>query len=95
MSIATNSLVQVVDELGRLRAKIADLKVREEELKTALDESGEEDVDGTLFRATVSRSDVDHVDWKTIAARFKPSKRLVKANTETKERVTVKVTSRN
>lgn len=90
----TKSLIQVVDELGKLRAQIADLTAKEEQLKEALRDSGESEIDGKLFRVTVSRTNVNTVDWKEVANRLNPSNQLVQAHTTTKERITVKVTAR-
>lgn len=94
MSTVTKPLTTLVDELGKLRAKIADLTTKEEELKETLRNSGESEIEGRLFRVTVSRTDVATVNWKEVANRLNPSSQLVNANTTVKERVTVKVVAR-
>lgn len=94
MSTVTKPLTTLVDELGKLRAKIADLTAKEEELKETLRNSGESEIEGRLFRVTVSRTDVATVNWKEVANRLNPSSQLVNANTTVKERVTVKVVAR-
>lgn len=49
----TNLTVAVVDRLGEVKAEIARLKDLEAELAARLIESGEDAIDGVLFRATV------------------------------------------
>jgi hypothetical protein len=44
----------IVDELGALKAQIADLTTKEGKLKKALSESGYAEIEGALFRATVT-----------------------------------------
>lgn len=52
----TNLSVAVVDRLGEVKAEIARLKEVEAQLAARLIESGEDAVDGGLFRATVVRT---------------------------------------
>ncbi len=88
-------LANIVDDLGRLKAEIADLEVRKGELEDVLVESGEAEIDGRLFRATVSIYDRATVAWKKIAKKLKASRQLIKANTaEPVEVITVKVVAR-
>jgi hypothetical protein len=47
------SCADIVDELGRLKAKKADLEAREEELNSQLRDVGPGAYEGRLFRATV------------------------------------------
>ena len=47
-------LSEVVDQLGRLKAKIADLCAQEEELKRLLILSDESAVDGKMYRASIT-----------------------------------------
>ena len=49
----TNLTVAVVDRLGEVKAEIARLKDLEAELAARLIASGEDAIDGALFRATV------------------------------------------
>ena len=83
----------LADELGAIKAQIADLKLREAAIKTDLHRIGGVH-EGALFRATVSESIRATVDWKSIAQKLKPSRQLVTANTTTKPVITVRVTSR-
>lgn len=52
----TNLSVAVVDRLGEVKAEIARLKEVEAQLAARLIESGEDAVDGGLFRATIVRT---------------------------------------
>ncbi len=88
-------LANIVDDLGRLKAEIADLEVRKGELEDVLVESGAAEIDGRLFRATVSIYDRATVAWKKIANKLNASRQLIKANTaDPVEVITVKVVAR-
>jgi hypothetical protein len=84
----------LVDQLGCIKAQIADLEKQEKSVRDALADSGLSEIEGELFRATVSRSEVAKVDWKTIAEKCEPSRQLIAAHTTSDERVTVRVVSR-
>lgn len=49
-------LAKKVDELGKVKAKIAELCEKESEIKLLLIDSGLSEIDGGKFRATVSKS---------------------------------------
>ena len=53
--MSTVNLAAIVDELGELKAAIAELTEKEKELKTIIAASGYAEFDGELFRATVSK----------------------------------------
>ena len=95
MATATlNDLGVVVDQLGKLMAKIKDLSNQEAELKALLKDSGESVVEGRLYRATVSKSEVSVVDWRAVAEKLEPSRQLVAAHTTESERVALRVVAR-
>ena len=95
MATATlNDLGVVVDQLGKLMAKIKDLSNQEAELKALLKDSGEPVVEGRLYRATVSKSEVSSVDWRAVAEKLEPSRQLVAAHTTESERVALRVVAR-
>jgi len=56
----------IVDELGALKARIANLTDEEKILKTALAESGYSEIDGALFRATVTWTERATLDTETV-----------------------------
>lgn len=77
-------LSAAVDRLALIKAEIAALTAEEKELKTILSESGHDVIEGTLHRAAVSQcAGRDSIDWAAIAARFNPSRQLIKAHTVT------------
>lgn len=88
------SAAKAADELGQVKARIAELEKEETRLRDQLVEFGAEAVEGSLFRVTVSRYESESINWKEIAAELKPTPKLVAKHTTTKERVTVKVNSR-
>lgn len=73
-----------VDRLAVIKATMAALTAEEKELKAVLSESGQAVIEGTLHRAAVSLcAGRDCIDWAGIAARFEPSRQLIKAHTTT------------
>jgi hypothetical protein len=88
------TLEETVDELGRIKARIANLTKQEEELRQELIAGGVSEVDGKLFHATISKYEVALTDWQTIAEKLSPSRQLVTAHTKIDGRTSVKVFSR-
>ena len=65
---ATSILGQMVDRLGFIQAEMAPLKKEEEQLKVQLRASEESEVEGDLFRATISRPQPGQkIDWEMVA----------------------------
>lgn len=68
----TNLTVAVVDRLGEVKAEIARLKELEAELAARLVDSGEREIDGSLFRATVvTTADSYSIDPKAAEAKLR------------------------
>lgn len=67
------NLAAIVDELGTLKAAIAELTEKEKELKTIVAASGYAEFDGDLFRATVSLSERVTLDSEKVRALLSPS----------------------
>lgn len=88
------NLKQVVDRLGQVKARLADLRAEEEALKGQLTDAGVEALEGRLFRATVSHYEQTNVDYAGLLERLRPASRLVKQFTSTSERTAVRVVSR-
>jgi hypothetical protein len=88
-------LKQVVDRLGQVKARLADLHAEEEALKGRLTEAHIDSLEGRLFRATVSRYEQTCVDYAGLVEQLAPPARLVRRFTSTSERTTVRVVSRN
>ena len=85
--------MNAVDELGTIQAQIAELRIREKELKGAIFATG--DTEGELFKATIIEAERRQVNWKAIAAKLNPSHQLVRAHSETKMVTSMKVTARS
>lgn len=88
------NLKQVVDRLGQVKARLADLRAEEESLKSQLTDAGVDALEGRLFRATVSRYKQTSVDYAGLLEQIRPAPRLVKQFTSTSERTAVRVVSR-
>ena len=87
-------LAAIVDQLGAIKAQQAAAKRIADKLVDQLIDAKVTEVDGAMFRATISTHDVESIDWKAIAEKLNPSRQLVVGNTSTKERTTVKVVAR-
>lgn len=89
-------LTNLVDELGALKAQIAELQDRETAIKLELQQSGLAEIDGDLYRTTISFVEPSpKVDWKAVAERLQPSHQLITAHTsQPKGYAVVKVSSR-
>ncbi len=95
MTNATNINLQgLADELGTVRAKMADLKAREAEIRDVLIEAGVEALEDKRFRAVVVHSMRTQIDWKSVAEKLKPSRQLVTAHTKQREVTTIRVNAR-
>ena len=85
-STSSGSLKGAIDRFAELKKK----KTRSSEekrdlvhLKDFLNKSGHTEIDGHLFRVTVSHSGRDQVAWKRIAIKAGASRQLIIANTKT------------
>lgn len=81
---AAQALAAKVDELGALRAVIADLTKHADTIRTELEDAGLTAIDGQHYSASLAQVKGRTVtDWQTIAQRFKPSPQLIRAYTTT------------
>jgi RNA-binding protein YlmH len=87
-------VVGLADELGIIRAKMANLKDRETEIRNIMLESGVKAMEDKKFRAVVVESLRTNIDWKAVAAKLKPSRQLVTAHTTEKEVISIRVNAR-
>lgn len=85
---------RLVDDIGALRAEVADRQARLKELENYLRESGPGTYEGRMFRITVSVSERATVAWKAIAEKLGASRQMVKGNTQTSEVTTLRCTAR-
>ena len=76
------SAADAVDQLGFIRAQIADLQATEKQLKAAIEAADMPKIEGRLYRAAVIHSAGRiSTDWKAIAEHFSPSRQLITAHT--------------
>ena len=94
MSRSKVEVTGLADELGAIRAQLADLKDREREIRNTLIEAGVKTLEDDIFRALVVESMRTMIDWKSVAAKLKPSHQLVTAHTTEKEVVSIRVSAR-
>ena len=81
---AAHALALKVDELGQLRAIIADLTKHADQIRTELEDAGLTTIDGQHYSASFAQvAGRTITDWETIAQRFKPSAQLIRAYTKT------------
>jgi len=72
----------IVDQLGILAAKIAELQAQYDSCKAELIHAGIEVAEGEFYRATVSHVEpAPRVDWKAVAEKLQPSRQLITAHT--------------
>lgn len=88
----SNNLTSAIDQLGHIKAQIADLQNTEKELRAVLIEHGAGAYDGELFRATVSESQRESLDLEAVRAKLSPQ--FLRAHTRFTEVVTVRVVAR-
>ena len=90
--MSTVNLAAIVDELGELKAAIAELTEKEKELKTIIAASGYAEFDGELFRATVSLTERTTLESEKVRALLSPAQ--IAACSKTTEVTTVRVAAR-
>lgn len=85
--------MKAVDELGTIQAQIAELRIREKELKGEILNTG--DTEGDLFKAAIIEAERNQVAWKDLAMSMDPSHQRVRAYTDRKEVTQIRVTARS
>jgi len=94
MNKMDSNLKPLADEYGEIKAILADLVVRQADIKKTFQEAGIHDLEGDIFRCVISHVDdsMGH-DWKKIALSYKPSKRVLEhpANQKVTQRGHVRV----
>lgn len=87
-----DNLQPLIDELGNLKAQIADLAKREKKLKEHLVALGDGAYDGYLFRATVSTVERELLDMGAVRAKLSPQ--FIAAHTNVTQSTMVRVVAR-
>lgn len=84
----------MADELGKIRAQMANLKERESEIRDAFMEVGIKSLEDSRFRATVVESMRTTINWKKVAEKLNPSHQLVTAHTKQTPVTSIRVSAR-
>lgn len=92
--VTRKDLVGLADELGNIRATMADLKDREGQIRNTFIAAGIKAFEDEQFRAVVVESLRTLIDWKAVAAKLKPTRQLVTAHTTEKEVISIRVSAR-
>jgi len=93
-AISHSSLMKDLDRLGCIQAQIAELNEQAEVIKNAFKNAGEGKYEGDLYKASVSMSQRDVVDYKTLLADLKVSPEVVAKYTKQSVSIAIRVTAR-
>lgn len=94
MPNVNSNFTPIADNLGMVRAQIAELKNTEKGLREAFLATGEDVIEADLFRAVKVVQNRSDIDWKAIAKKLKPSRQLIQAHTTSQEVISIKTSSR-
>ena len=86
--------ISEVDQLGNLKAQIAELQTKAKAIEASLKASGVARTSGLFFDANVFEQTRTSVDWESIAKKLEPSRQLVTAHTSESTSLVLKVTGR-
>jgi hypothetical protein len=79
---AAQAIANKVDELGALRAVIADLTKQADQIRTELESAGLATIDGQHYSVSFAQCTARAVtDWRKIAERLNASRQLIAAHT--------------
>jgi len=90
----TPKLIKASDDLGLVKAQIAELNEEKKALEAIIIKSGVGEIEGDLFRSVHVHATRKQVAWKRIAEKLGASKQLIAGNTSTIEVDSVKVSAR-
>ena len=88
-----SNIAALVDDLGVLKAQIADLALREKAIKDQLVEAGPGAFEGEFYRAAVSVSQRETLDMDAVREKLSPQ--FIAAHTKVTETVSVRVSARS
>jgi hypothetical protein len=89
----TSNLTPLVDELGHIKAQMANLVMREKALKTQLIDAGVGAYEGDDYRASVSHSVRETLDMDAVREKLTPQ--FIAAHTRATDVFSVRVSARN
>ena len=87
------NLSTIIDDLGALKAVIANLLIEEKALKAALEDLAPGNYEGEQFRLSISVAERDTLDMAAVREHL--SRQFIAAHTNTLEVRTLRVSARN
>ena len=93
MTRTFDNLTAVIDQLGDIKAKIADLQILEKTLKGYLDDLAPGAYEGETFRLSISESNRETLDMEAVREHL--SRQFIAAHTNVTPVRTLRVTARN
>jgi|SoiMethySBSTD1v2_1073268.scaffolds.fasta_scaffold2495989_1 hypothetical protein len=87
------NLSKIIDDLGALKARIADLETQEKALKQALADLTPGAYEGEIFRLSVSESERETLDMKAVREHL--SRQFIAAHTNVTSVRTLRVAARS
>lgn len=89
----TNNLAKLIDDLGHLKAQIAELTLQEKAIKTALEDLDTGAYEGELFRLSISETVRKTLDMDAVREKLSPQ--FIAAHTNETPVRTLKVSARS
>lgn len=93
-AVSHSAQMKDLDRLGLLQAQIAELTEQAEVIKDAFKNAGEGKYEGDLYKATVSMSQRDVVDYKTLVSDLGVTPELLAKYTKQTVSIAIRVTAR-
>jgi hypothetical protein len=93
-AVSQSAQMKDLDRLGLLQAQIAELTEQAEVIKDAFKNAGEGKYEGDLYKASVSMSARNTVDYKTLLADLNVSDELIAKYTKQSVSIAIRVTAR-
>jgi hypothetical protein len=87
-------IATTIDKLGKLKAKISELKKEEDSLREALLKAGAGEYEGALFRACIFESERKVIDWTEIVKACKVPKAVIEKNTTCVEYTSLRLSAK-
>jgi hypothetical protein len=93
-AVSQNAQMQDLDRLGLLMAQIAELEEQAEALKNVFKNAGEGKYEADLYKASVSLSQRNTIDYKGLIAELNVPAELIEKHTRTSASIAIRVTAR-
>jgi hypothetical protein len=92
INMRNDNLRPLVDALGNLKAEMAALAERERNIKAQLIQAGVDELEGDLFRCTISKSERESLNMEAVREKLSPQ--FIRCHTKTVPVTTVRVVAR-